>query len=218
MVLFRCLSKEEIINMMHGDNKKNKIYLKGYNTFTYDEEDYKHFFLYADHAKFFKGLDNYLLIGEYIIPDEIIDQYGFGYYYGLSTRRNNTLSISDSPIPEVIIKQSNFDKKYLYNVDKSLNSEFQQKILKDDDNEKYKEEIEPYFNCPNLPLKYRYSYAEVYYELVVNLIKKYNLNYTDEVVEYLDCKNLSEQINRYFYDNVDYFEEQTKKYIKERKH
>lgn len=83
-------------------NDNERSVLCGNNTFRYERgTEYMHFFRYADHAKamIYK-------FGEIIvrcdIPDELVDQEGFGFY-----------SSEISVLPECIIKKENFDVNFI---------------------------------------------------------------------------------------------------------
>lgn len=103
MILYRVMSNYEIKKLMGikvVDNEKNSLW--GGNTFNYDyKTEYLHFFRYAEHAK-----DLVYKFGEIIakcdIPDELIDQEGFGFY-----------NMEVSAIPECIIKKENFDVNFI---------------------------------------------------------------------------------------------------------
>lgn len=224
MVLYRCLNNSEIVNMVHNHEKSGSLKITGENTFNYNNEPYKHFFIYSDHAEFLKDMyDGYLLIGQYNIPRELIDQYGFGFYYGVKTKRNNKLLHQNIPIPEVIMKEKDFDNSFLVDVADENNTIFQRKIMR----EYHKQAdadysfVEEFFNYdgrgehgPATDLNY--SYGEVYYELIYHLINKYKVESIYDISKYIQCENLKEIIKDFYKENKEYFHEQTKQYIKSR--
>lgn len=97
------MSSYELKKLMGADvNKNEKCTLRGNNTFRYEKGvEYMHFFKYASHAK-----NIISMFGEIVvrcdIPDEFIDQEGFGFY-------NTKVSV----IPECIIKRENFDVNFI---------------------------------------------------------------------------------------------------------
>jgi hypothetical protein len=80
-------------------NIETRMYNHYRNAFYEKDVEYMHFFRYAQHAK--NVVDRF---GEIIvrcdIPDELIDQEGFGFY-----------NMEVSVLPECIIKKENFVKK-----------------------------------------------------------------------------------------------------------
>lgn len=103
MILYRVMSNYELKKLM-GINvdESEKSTLCGDNTFIYERGvKYIHFFKYAEHAK--KMIYKF---GEIIvkcdIPDELIDQQGFGFY-------NMVVSV----VPECIVKKENFDVNFI---------------------------------------------------------------------------------------------------------
>ena len=200
---------------MINNSQFNNHTIKGQNTFNYDDDtQYRHFFVFAQHASYYKKQKNYPIIGEYIIPNEIIEQHGFGFYSNVETMRNDKLYGYYMPIPEIIIKEQDFRKEYLYKLKDWFND---CKKLDKNDNEKYSEPLEEYFHGdPNSTGYLDYSYADVYYEMVYQLAKKYNMD-LKEVTNLLKNIDLHEEIKNYYKSNIKFFEKQTKKYVKTRK-
>ena len=103
MILYRVMSNYELKKMMGinvADNEKNSLW--GGNTFSYEPNtEYMHFFRYSEHAKALV-----CKFGEIIakcdIPDELIDQAGFGFY-----------NMEVSVIPECIMKKENFNVNFI---------------------------------------------------------------------------------------------------------
>lgn len=211
MIVYRCLQSAEILQMIN--NKKydyNTIY--GQNTFHYEAGcSYKHFFVFAQHT------ENYArsaIIGEYIIPNDIIYEYGFGLYSGVKTARNDKLFHYYMPLPEIIIKKEDFKKEYLHSVNKELNGWLEQKKLYPNDNEKYNEPNEEFLiSNPDWIGYTSYSYSDIYYEMVYQLAKKNDMN-LNKVAYLLKDVDLHEEIKKYFENNIDFFHNQTKEYIK----
>lgn len=103
MILYRVMSSYEVKKLMGVNvNDDDKTTLWGNNTFIYDRKtEYLHFYRYAEHAK--KLIDKFgVIIAKCDIPDELIDQYGFGFY-----------NLDVSAIPECIIKKENFDVNFI---------------------------------------------------------------------------------------------------------
>ena len=211
MIVYRCLTSNEILSMINNikyDN--NTIY--GENTFHYEEGcSYKHFFVFAQHTK---NYSKHNIIGQYIIPNDIIYEHGFGFYGNIKTMRNNKLYYYYMPLPEIIIKEEDFKKEYLYSVNTEIDGYFGQKKLYFDGNKKYNEPSEEYFRGdPNYIGYTDYSYSDIYYEMVYQLAKKYDMN-LKKVTHLLKDVDLHEEIKKYFEDNIDLFHKQTKEYIK----
>lgn len=216
MVVYRCLTSSEIISMINGSNY-NYALIKGGNTFNYDNDVfYKHFFIFANHADYFKKKNGkpYPCIGQYIIPDDKIVEMGFGYYSDVKTMRNDKLYHWNMPLPEIIIKKDDFKNEYLYKIESDLYSDFVTNKLSNDDNKKYNESIIDYFRSdPNSIGYLDYSYADVYYEMVYQLAKKNDMN-LEKVANILKKVDIYEEIRKYFKDNINFFHKQTKQYVK----
>lgn len=221
MILYRCLDNTEIISMFNKNIDRKGPKVIGRNTFKYDEEDYKHFYVFADHANFFKKEHDYLLIGQYVIPDYLIEQYGFGYYCGIKTKRNSNLINEEIPIPEVIIKKDNFKNIFLNHVNDRLTPIYQRNMLYQRD-EYNRYELDEFFSVDSKdnhgpPISINYSYADVYYEYIDYLIRNHPYDSIKEIVKYyLDCESIKVKLEEFFNDNKDYFIEQNKEYIKRR--
>lgn len=103
MILYRVMCSYELKKLMGIDVDENdKCTICGNNTFTYEPNtEYIHFFRYAEHAK--QLIDKFgIIIAKCDIPDELIDQEGFGFYL----REISTL-------PEVIVKKENFNVNFI---------------------------------------------------------------------------------------------------------
>lgn len=212
--------------------------IKGENTFKYDKnEKYKHFFMFAEHADYYKKCNrqNYPVIGQYVIPNKIIEEHGFGFYGGVKTMRNDGLYGYYAPLPEIKVNQNDLESKFLYKLESELYSDFITKKLNrlesnfsdlinlscnDNENEKYNEPIEQYFlpygkGLHGISGYLDYSYADVYYEMIYQIAKKNDMN-LHKVVEILKNTNLRYEIEEFFQNNSDLFEIQTKKYLKKK--
>ena len=113
MILYRVLSKYEL-NMLNGLEPGNPPEtLRGNNSFKYEKgQEYMHFFKYAEHAQKHKSKFG-ICIAKLDIPDELINQYGFGYYGGLGDLA-----------PECIIKKEDFSKKFIIEIEKNIKPEW----------------------------------------------------------------------------------------------
>ena len=114
MILFRVINDEEyselfkdiprvgVRNRYSNSSKKN-------NTFNYcDGIKYMHFFKFAERArKYMHQFGNRIIMCD--IPDDLIDQSGYGFYKYIT---ENNISIS-VPIPEYIIRRAGFKRKYI---------------------------------------------------------------------------------------------------------
>ena len=102
MLLYRIMSNYELKKLMGIDvSNLHKNTLRGENTFKYaPNTKYMHFFRYAQHAK--QRISQFgVIIAVFDIPNELIDQFGYGFYN------------SKAPIPECIIKEENFNINFL---------------------------------------------------------------------------------------------------------
>ena len=224
MIVYRCLTSKEITGMINNTNDNKAALVKGENTFHYEQGvSYKHFFVFADHADYFREAHQKAcpVIGQYVIPNDIIKETGFGFYGGVETMRNNGLFGWYAPLPEVIISTDDFKNDYLYKIESDLYSDFVTKRLDDEDNKKFNEPIEEEFlydgrgkhgMCGYLD----YSYGDVYYEMIYQLAKKNHMNMY-KVAELLKNTDFHEEIQKYFEENAKLFERQTKKFLKRKK-
>ena len=151
MILYRVLSDKEIKRYIgiYNINLKNDFYTgsNGCNTFKYKRGvEYMHFFRYAEHAKALIYKFG-VIIAKFEIPDELIDQSGFGFYNDI-----------DYPIPECIINENDFDVKYI--------KEF-----------KFEPTVgwtTPRLPITEYKGKYIGSYSELYQELIQDIKNIYN--------------------------------------------
>lgn len=214
MILYRRITSEELVNMVN--NKDYRRYIRyGENTFKYEEGcKYKHFFIYASHMD---NLHNNGMYAQYVIPNYLIHDYGFGYYSDVKTMRNDALRSYYMPLPEVRIKESDFSNEYLESVKPFINGYYTSNELLNNGNELYNEEKLGRFSLNPYESGYLdYSYADVYYELVYSLAKKNDMEMY-KVVRILKNMDLNKEIKDYFYNNFKYFEKQTNKYLKQKK-
>ena len=207
MILFRAVTNEELLNMLHGDNVKINATIRGQNTFRYDEGiEYIHFFKYAEHAFYYKNEKKCVSVIECVIPNDIIEQRGFGLYGSVKTFKNDKLFGYYMPLPEYIIKRDNFDYKYIYDINDKLYNNFIRKELKGNDNEIYGEIVERQLSLFNDVGGYDYrdfSYADLYYELVYKLLKE-NCYSMEQVTKILLKLDLDKEILLFFKENKDY--------------
>lgn len=224
MIVYRCLSSNEILGMINGEQYRTYT-VAGGNTFRYNKDtEYKHFFHFAEHAEYYqkeRGKRIYPVIGQYVIPDEIIDQHGFGFYNNVKTMRNNGLSSYSMPLPEIIVNTMFIDNSYLYKIESELYSDFVTNRLNGKDNERYNEPICDYYlydgNGRHGTNGYLdYSYAEIYYEMVYKYAKESHMD-LEKFLNKIDLLNLKEQIETFFESNPNSFKNQTKQYLKEQK-
>ena len=219
MIAYRCLTNNEILGMIN-DTPHKTYTIQGKNTFKYDrKKDYKHFFVYAEHAEYYRKESSkklYPVIGQYVIPDELIEQYGFGFYSNVETSKNNVLSSYCIPLPEIIINELYFSKSYLYKVESDLYLDFITKKLDNDDNELYNEPIEEYYNYEEGIYGYLdYSYADVYYEMIHKFALENNMNMS-KVLSKINPEMLHEEIQLFYEKNNKYIKKHTRKYLKEK--
>lgn len=148
MVLYRVVDGEELRKLMQYNNDYYNMPAKyGKNTFQYNiGTEYMHFFRYAQHADIYKSIFG-IVIMQVDIPDELIDQIGFGYY----TYKHDILE--HIVIPECIIKKDNFDVKFI--------KDFQ-----------IKPSIE--WCYPNANASY--TYKELYEAMLLDLYNEYKVN------------------------------------------
>lgn len=206
MILFRAVTNEELLNRIKKNNLSASATIKGNNTFNYDPNiEYLHFFRFAEHAFHYKKAKKCVAVLECIIPNEIIEQFGFGFYCDVKTYKNDALAGWYIPLPEYIIKAENFKTEYIYDINDELYNNYIQKRLKHNDNEKYGEPIERELSLFNREGGYDYrdfSYSEIYYEMLYTLLKTENFD-IDKVTKILLNINLNKEILLYFNNNKD---------------
>lgn len=112
MYLYRDMSYEEFYKELYGgkSNYIPNLYSNLVNTFHYRDNmtSYIHFFKYAQHAQKFINVLGRQMIVKCDIPDELIEEQGFGFY--------DYNGIDVAPIPEYIIKVNNFLSKYMVDI------------------------------------------------------------------------------------------------------
>lgn len=201
MILFKAVTNEELLNRINNSNHSETYTIRGKNTFNYDPNiEYLHFFRFAEHAFYYKKAKRCVAVLECIIPNEIIEQYGFGFYGDVKTDKNESLASWYIPLPEYIIKANNFKTEYIYDINDILYNNYIQKRLNHNDNEKYGEPIERELLLFNIEDGYDYrdfSYSEIYYEMLYTLLKKENFN-IDKVTKILLNSDLNKEILSYF--------------------
>ena len=174
MILYRVVSGEELKKLIcYNKNYYNIPGRYGKNTFNYQiGTEYMHFFKYAEHADIFKHIFG-IVIMQVEIPDELIDQHGFGYY-------NFSHEILEKiVIPECIIKKENFDVKFI--------KDFQIKPSK--------EWCYPFENS-------NYTYKELYEAILLDLHSVYEnsrkyYKFSNYLVDILKDKNIEELMLNY---------------------
>lgn len=219
MIVYRCLTSDEIISSIKGVAHRNSP-VRGFNTFKYNSYvSYKHFFLFAEHADYFRNRNErtYPCIGQYIIPNESVAEKGFGFYDGVKTIQNDSLYHYSIPLPEIIIDNRNYSSDYLYKLESNLYDDFIIKKLNGSDNEKYSEKMEEYQRVRIFGFGYfKYSYADIYYEIVWRLAQKYNMD-LKKVASALMKINLHDEIQKFYRQNQDFFKSKTKQLINDMK-
>lgn len=204
MILFRAVTNEELLARINNNNHFEIYTIKGKNTFNYDPNiEYLHFFRFAEHAFYYKKAKRCVAVLECIIPNEIIEQYGFGFYGDVKTYKNEVLAGQYIPLPEYIIKADNFKTEYIYDINDVLYNNYIQKRLNHNDNEKYGEPIERELSLFNIAGGYDYrdfSYSEIYYEMVYTLLKTEKFD-IDKVTKILLNFDLNKEILSYFENN-----------------
>ena len=184
-VVYRCLSGNEVLDMINPSNR-NYDRIKNHNTFNYENDiNYKHFFIFENHAEIFIPKYKDSLIGVFAIKEELIDQMGYGFYSNVKTKNNSKLGYMEIPIPELIVREENFNKESLIRLYNPLQNElyygqydnpFERKFIVDDG---------------------VYSYADIYYEIICDLLYKHNMN-MNEIVEYLQKIDIKNEIENFF--------------------
>lgn len=110
MILFRAVTNEELINRIKKNYTFTSATIKGNNTFKYEPNiEYLHFLGLQNMLFIIKKQKRCVAVLECIIPDEIIEQYGFGFYGDIKTYKNDALAGWYIPLPEYIIKAENFN-------------------------------------------------------------------------------------------------------------
>ncbi len=180
MLLYRVLSSYEMKKLMGKDASAfNRSCLWGNNTFCYEPNaEYIHFFKYAQHAKLHLSKFG-VIIAQFNIPDDLIDQHGFGFY-------NSDISV----IPECIIKKENFDINFLEGFQYELKVGW----------------CRPNIPLDKLNGRYIPSYGELYEELFKNLIKSFNIEKPNTSLNlYVVNKLKDKELNNLLIDYIDIF-------------
>lgn len=181
MILYRVMSSYELKKLMGIKTNESKSTLCGGNTFSYERDvEYMHFFKYASHAGRLMSKFG-TIIAKVDIPDELIEQQGFGFY-----------SSDPSVIPECIVKRENFDVNFIKDFKYELTVGW----------------CMP--NIPITEHKGRYigSYGELYNALFEDLIKSYHKEKSRDsinnyIVKKLNGKDLDKLLLKYL-DTVHY--------------
>ncbi len=198
MLAYRCLKSLEIFCLINNEDYSPYNSAAGDNNFKYEDDiGYKHFFMFDDHAEYYKPRLWAATIEICEIPDEIIDQYGFGFYDVVSSSKSSELYPERIPLPEIIIKEKDFDKKYI----KFFTDTF--KLPGTKLSRTYKNKYDKVFNIGDE----EYTYADIYYEMLCHLVEKHQIKPKD-AVKYIQLESLREQLKEFFEDNHSYFEEQ----------
>ena len=199
MVVYRALTCDEIMCMVE-DKDYSKYKKAGKNTFAYEKDEaYKHFFIFGDHAEFYKPRINAPAIGVYDIPEDKICQRGFGFYGPVVTPINYALSSYNFPFPEIIIKYEDDTKESLITITPGFN---QQQAI-------YSYGVVNPFEKTFKANGYKYSYADVYYEIVNKLALEHDMD-MKKVAAVLNDVDLKKEIEEYFNEYYDYFEASVK--------
>ena len=194
-VFYRCLCSDELMSMINPSAIEYSRDQSN-NTFNYDKNvNYKHFYIFGDHAQTLLHHYKASLIGAFVIKEELIEQTGFGFYTGVKTKYNDKLSKEKMPIPEMSIKEEKYSKDYLIDLHKDFDKEWYDGIK----GNPYEKRFSIEDKC--------YSYADIYYELVYELANKRNMT-MQEIAEYLQKLDLRQEIKKYFEENcLDIFKE-----------
>lgn len=214
MIVYRCITQGELMAMIH-DQEYDTAIVKGENTLEYEKGvSYKHFFMFGNHAEYFRKNKGYHFVGQYVIPNELIAGKGFGFYGNVKTMRNKKLYGYYMPLPEVIVKKEDFKKEYLYCILPEVYAYYTENRLNDDDNKKFNEPIIKDFSLDGEGLSYLdYSYTDIYYEMVYQIAKQHDMD-LKKVAGLLKDIDLYEKIREYYANNTDLFREQTRLYVK----
>lgn len=198
MILYRVMLKREIESL---EEQNNSIIFsrKGGNTFSYEPNtEYMHFFKYAEHARYYLRLFG-VVIAQIDVPDELIEQSGFGFYI---YQDKNIKGIM--PIPEYIIKKDNFKIQFIKDCQEQIPMDWT--LLNGDNIE------EKYQNVP---------YAKLYSYLLLDLQKKYKeennleISFNEYAVNQLMGNDLDTLLLTYL-DFVENEKEDTKDYEKKK--
>lgn len=204
MVVYRDLSSDELVCILNDEEWSKNHTGSGLSNFNYEKgKDYKHFFMFADHASSYKPVMGAAVIGAYHLSEELIDQRGFGFYGHITTPINNKLYNERIPLPEILIEEKNFDKKNLIC--------FKSEIEKNNNNiyDANANVFEKMYEAGN----YKYSPADIYYEIVYRLGLRHDMNFKN-VAKVLENKDIMQEIEEFFKVNYDYFDEAAKKIVK----
>lgn len=201
MILFRAITSEELLNRLKYNDQSVKATIKGENTFKYEDGiEYLHFFKYPEHAFYYKKEKSCVAVLECIIPDEIIEQYGFGFYGGVETYKNNKLFGWYMPLPEYIIRKDKFTSEYIYDIQDRYFSRY----IYDKDTVSNETVHKPLDFVDSDHYWHQISQANIYYEIVYKLAKE-NEHNMYKVARILYNMNLDREVLTFFENNKDIF-------------
>lgn len=124
MYVYRAMSSDELINIINGVNSKDILH-KGLNTFKYEQDvDYIHFYKYAQHA-FINSHMFGTIVAKIKLDDNIIPPLEYGIYTGIKTDYDDTLSLNNFPIPEIVIDRKLFSNNNIIGFSNAFTENFQ---------------------------------------------------------------------------------------------
>lgn len=195
MILYRTMTTYELINRLKGVHDSS-VGIRGENTFYYEpNQEYIHFFQYAEHAFYYmnRTYSPYVIVARCVIPDDVIYDKGFGYYGEVETYKNNSLYNWYIPLPEYRLKKEDFKNAYIQEFANILRT----KMVENNTYEL------PLFNLNRdgiIRARRMYSYADMYYELLCSLCKRYAYD-MEKIIKYLEHQELNEIIEQYYQEN-----------------
>lgn len=164
MIVYRAISKEELLTLTTGINI-NRTVIQGENTFRYNPNiEYIHFFKYAKHAFDYAKKNKYVIVAKIDIPDDIELESGFGLYSGITTYYDDSLEHYYIPLPEYRLKRIYFDTSFIIDYSNELYSPWEP-------------EVKPLVNeVPDSSKVQYWTTSSLYYEYIKFLKKLYNYN------------------------------------------
>ena len=120
MLVYRCVSYDELESIKEKKKLVDVPRRKGANNFYYSSgKNYKHFFLFAEAARLYKG-ETYGMVAvlQCDIPCEVLTEHsGIGYYSGVITKKL-------VPLPEFSIPEELFMFDYIKHISDEVKPEW----------------------------------------------------------------------------------------------
>lgn len=125
MYVYRVMSSCELVNRMNGINTNDTLN-KGINTFKYERgTDYIHFYKFPQHA-FINCHMFGLVVAKVKLDDDIVPPLEYGFYSGIKTDYDDSLSSYSFPIPEIVIDRRLFSNDCIVTFSNKFTKSFEE--------------------------------------------------------------------------------------------